>query len=171
MDSDVAIKALCVKVDPLHEEFRSNKLYEDRVTPIKDCEWFIEVPCADSLRHISELHDKYIKKAEISLPRALLGIKARPVEMGAVLDRVLCRGSCPRRRENFQLRWCYPTRTISIKTRLKEGCRCRALRGNVRRAGRWWNWTWLDPSQTPGWLWRFALHVQTASSSTAAGDP
>jgi polyribonucleotide nucleotidyltransferase len=49
----------------LTEEVRVGKVYEGRVTSIKDFGAFIEIlPGRDGLCHISELDDKYVDKVE-----------------------------------------------------------------------------------------------------------
>src|SRR5438270_7958067 len=53
------------KVEALTEEVRIGKVYEGRVTSIKDFGAFIEIlPGRDGLCHISELDDKYVDKVE-----------------------------------------------------------------------------------------------------------
>jgi polyribonucleotide nucleotidyltransferase len=53
------------KVEALTEEVRVGKVYEGRVTSIKDFGAFIEIlPGRDGLCHISELDDKYVDKVE-----------------------------------------------------------------------------------------------------------
>src|SRR5438445_2639329 len=53
------------KVEALTEEVRVGKVYEGRVTSIKDFGAFIEfLPGSDGLCHISELDDKYVDKVE-----------------------------------------------------------------------------------------------------------
>jgi len=53
------------KVEALTEEVRVGKIYEGRVTSIKDFGAFIEIlPGRDGLCHISELDDKYVDKVE-----------------------------------------------------------------------------------------------------------
>src|SRR5262249_5248400 len=53
------------KVEALTEEVRVGKVYEGRVTSIKEFGAFIEiVPGRDGLCHISELDDKYVGKVE-----------------------------------------------------------------------------------------------------------
>src|SRR5205085_9395534 len=53
------------KVEALTEEVRVGKVYEGRVTSIKDFGAFIEIlPGRDGLCHISELDDKYVEKVE-----------------------------------------------------------------------------------------------------------
>ncbi|HEY7308803.1 MAG TPA: polyribonucleotide nucleotidyltransferase [Gemmataceae bacterium] len=54
-----------LKVEALTEEVRVGKIYEGRVTSIKDFGAFIEIlPGRDGLCHISELDDKYVGKVE-----------------------------------------------------------------------------------------------------------
>jgi polyribonucleotide nucleotidyltransferase len=53
------------KVEALTEEVRVGKVYEGKVTSIKDFGAFIEIlPGRDGLCHISELDDKYVDKVE-----------------------------------------------------------------------------------------------------------
>jgi polyribonucleotide nucleotidyltransferase len=53
------------KVEAITEEVRVGKIYEGRVTSIKDFGAFIEIlPGRDGLCHISELDDKYVDKVE-----------------------------------------------------------------------------------------------------------
>jgi polyribonucleotide nucleotidyltransferase len=53
------------KVEALTEEVRVGKIYEGRVTSIKDFGAFIEIlPGRDGLCHISELDDKYVDKVD-----------------------------------------------------------------------------------------------------------
>jgi polyribonucleotide nucleotidyltransferase len=53
------------KVEALTEEVRVGKIYEGRVTSVKDFGAFIEIlPGRDGLCHISELDDKYVDKVE-----------------------------------------------------------------------------------------------------------
>ena len=53
------------KVEALTEEIRVGKVYEGKVTSIKDFGAFIEIaPGRDGLCHISELDDKYVGKVE-----------------------------------------------------------------------------------------------------------
>jgi polyribonucleotide nucleotidyltransferase len=53
------------KVEALTEEVRLGKIYEGRVTSIKDFGAFIEIlPGRDGLCHISELDDKYVSRVE-----------------------------------------------------------------------------------------------------------
>src|SRR5205807_5122122 len=53
------------KVEALTEEVRVGKVYDGRVTSIKDFGAFIEIlPGRDGLCHISELDDKYVDKVE-----------------------------------------------------------------------------------------------------------
>ncbi len=54
------------KVEAITEEVRIGKVYDGRVTSIKDFGAFIEIlPGRDGLCHISELDDKYVEKVEI----------------------------------------------------------------------------------------------------------
>ena len=54
-----------LKVEALCEEVKVGKVYEGRVTSIKDFGAFIEIlPGRDGLCHISELDDKYVDKVE-----------------------------------------------------------------------------------------------------------
>src|SRR5437588_2975058 len=54
-----------MKVEALTEEVRVGKVYDGRVTSIKDFGAFIEIlPGRDGLCHISELDDKYVDKVE-----------------------------------------------------------------------------------------------------------
>ena len=54
-----------LKVEALCEEVRVGKIYEGRVTSIKDFGAFIEIlPGRDGLCHISELDDKYVDKVD-----------------------------------------------------------------------------------------------------------
>ncbi len=54
-----------LKVEALTEEVRVGKVYEGRVTSIKDFGAFIEIlPGRDGLCHISELDDKYVGRVE-----------------------------------------------------------------------------------------------------------
>jgi polyribonucleotide nucleotidyltransferase len=54
-----------LKVEALTEEVRVGKIYEGRVTSIKDFGAFIEIlPGRDGLCHISELDDKYVGKVD-----------------------------------------------------------------------------------------------------------
>src|SRR5262249_24045273 len=58
-------EAARAKVEALTEEVRVGKVYEGRVTSIKDFGAFIEIlPGRDGLCHISELDDKYVDKVE-----------------------------------------------------------------------------------------------------------
>jgi polyribonucleotide nucleotidyltransferase len=58
-------EAAKLKVEALTEEVRVGKVYEGRVTSIKDFGAFIEIlPGRDGLCHISELDDKYVGKVE-----------------------------------------------------------------------------------------------------------
>jgi polyribonucleotide nucleotidyltransferase len=53
------------KVDALTEEVRIGKVYEGKVTSVKEFGAFIEIlPGRDGLCHISELDDKYVDKVE-----------------------------------------------------------------------------------------------------------
>src|SRR5262249_9166979 len=53
------------RVEAITEEGRVGKVYEGRVTSIKDFGAFIEIlPGRDGLCHISELDDKYVGKVE-----------------------------------------------------------------------------------------------------------
>jgi polyribonucleotide nucleotidyltransferase len=64
MDAEKA-EAAKQKVEALTEEVRIGKVYEGRVTSIKDFGAFIEIlPGRDGLCHISELDDKYVDKVE-----------------------------------------------------------------------------------------------------------
>jgi polyribonucleotide nucleotidyltransferase len=64
MDSTGA-EAARSKVEALTEEVRVGKVYEGRVTSIKDFGAFIEIlPGRDGLCHISELDDKYVDKVD-----------------------------------------------------------------------------------------------------------
>jgi polyribonucleotide nucleotidyltransferase len=64
--SDAAgAEAAKAKVEALTEEVRVGKVYEGKVTSIKDFGAFIEIlPGRDGLCHISELDDKYVGKVE-----------------------------------------------------------------------------------------------------------
>jgi len=64
--SDAAgAEAAKLKVEALTEEVRVGKVYEGRVTSIKDFGAFIEIlPGRDGLCHISELDDKYVGRVE-----------------------------------------------------------------------------------------------------------
>jgi polyribonucleotide nucleotidyltransferase len=54
-----------LKVEALTEEVKVGKIYEGRVTSVKDFGAFIEIlPGRDGLCHISELDDKYVDKVE-----------------------------------------------------------------------------------------------------------
>jgi polyribonucleotide nucleotidyltransferase len=54
-----------MKVDALTEEVRVGKIYEGKVSSIKDFGAFIEIlPGRDGLCHISELDDKYVEKVD-----------------------------------------------------------------------------------------------------------
>jgi polyribonucleotide nucleotidyltransferase len=58
-------EAARAKVEALTEEVRVGKVYDGRVTSIKDFGAFIEIlPGRDGLCHISELDDKYVDKVE-----------------------------------------------------------------------------------------------------------
>jgi polyribonucleotide nucleotidyltransferase len=58
-------EAAKAKVEALTEEVRVGKVYEGRVTSIKDFGAFIEIlPGRDGLCHISELDDKYVDKVD-----------------------------------------------------------------------------------------------------------
>ena len=58
-------EAAQAKVEALTEEVRVGKVYEGKVTSIKDFGAFIEIlPGRDGLCHISELDDKYVGKVE-----------------------------------------------------------------------------------------------------------
>jgi len=58
-------EAAKAKVEALTEEVRIGKVYDGRVTSIKDFGAFIEIlPGRDGLCHISELDDKYVGKVE-----------------------------------------------------------------------------------------------------------
>jgi polyribonucleotide nucleotidyltransferase len=64
--SDAAgAEAAKLKVEALTEEVRVGKVYDGKVTSIKDFGAFIEIlPGRDGLCHISELDDKYVGKVE-----------------------------------------------------------------------------------------------------------
>jgi polyribonucleotide nucleotidyltransferase len=63
-DSEGA-KAAKARVDALTEEVRVGKIYEGKVTSVKEFGAFIEIlPGRDGLCHISELDDKYVEKVE-----------------------------------------------------------------------------------------------------------
>lgn len=64
--SDAAgAQAALAKVDALTEEVKVGKVYEGKVTSIKDFGAFIEIlPGRDGLCHISELDDKYVDKVD-----------------------------------------------------------------------------------------------------------
>ncbi len=63
--SAAGAEAARAKVEALTEEVRVGKVYEGRVTSIKDFGAFIEIlPGRDGLCHISELDDKYVGKVE-----------------------------------------------------------------------------------------------------------
>jgi polyribonucleotide nucleotidyltransferase len=58
-------EAARMKVEALTEEVRVGKVYDGRVTSIKDFGAFIEIlPGRDGLCHISELDDKYVDKVD-----------------------------------------------------------------------------------------------------------
>src|SRR5439155_10269758 len=58
-------EAAKLRVEAITEEVRIGKVYEGRVTSIKDFGAFIEIlPGRDGLCHISELDDKYVGKVE-----------------------------------------------------------------------------------------------------------
>src|SRR5213076_618771 len=58
-------EAAKLKVEALTEEVRVGKVYDGRVTSIKDFGAFIEIlPGRDGLCHISELADSYVDKVE-----------------------------------------------------------------------------------------------------------
>ncbi|HEV3257144.1 MAG TPA: polyribonucleotide nucleotidyltransferase, partial [Gemmataceae bacterium] len=58
-------EAAKLKVEALTEEVRVGKIYDGRVTSVKDFGAFIEIlPGRDGLCHISELDDKYVDKVE-----------------------------------------------------------------------------------------------------------
>lgn len=58
-------EAARAKVEALTEEVRVGKVYDGRVTSVKDFGAFIEIlPGRDGLCHISELDDKYVGKVE-----------------------------------------------------------------------------------------------------------
>src|SRR5438128_7026196 len=58
-------EAAKLKVEALTEEVRVGKVYDGRVTSVKDFGAFIEIlPGRDGLCHISELDDKYVGKVE-----------------------------------------------------------------------------------------------------------
>jgi polyribonucleotide nucleotidyltransferase len=58
-------EAAKLKVEALTEEVRVGKIYEGRVTSVKDFGAFIEIlPGRDGLCHISELDDKYVDRVE-----------------------------------------------------------------------------------------------------------
>jgi polyribonucleotide nucleotidyltransferase len=58
-------EAAKLKVEALTEEVKVGKVYEGRVTSVKDFGAFIEIlPGRDGLCHISELDDKYVDKVE-----------------------------------------------------------------------------------------------------------
>src|SRR5262245_39817274 len=58
-------EAAKAKIEALTEEVRVGKVYEGRVTSIKEFGAFIEIlPGRDGLCHISELDDKYVGKVE-----------------------------------------------------------------------------------------------------------
>src|SRR5207245_10264746 len=58
-------EAAKAKVEALTEEVRVGKIYEGRVTSVKDFGAFIEIlPGRDGLCHVSDLDDKYVDKVE-----------------------------------------------------------------------------------------------------------
>src|SRR5207248_9166067 len=58
-------EAARAKVEALTEEVRVGKVYEGRVTSIKDFGAFIEIlPGREGLCHISELDDKYVDRVD-----------------------------------------------------------------------------------------------------------
>src|SRR5438132_11761309 len=58
-------EAAKLKVEALTEEVRVGKIYDGRVTSVKDFGAFIEIlPGRDGLCHISELDDKYVDRDE-----------------------------------------------------------------------------------------------------------
>jgi polyribonucleotide nucleotidyltransferase len=58
-------EAAKAKVEAITEEVKVGKIYEGRVTSVKDFGAFIEIlPGRDGLCHISELDDKYVDKVE-----------------------------------------------------------------------------------------------------------
>src|SRR5262249_2547388 len=58
-------EAAKLKVEALTEEVRVGKVYDGKVTSIKDFGAFIEIlPGRDGLCHISELDDKYVGKVD-----------------------------------------------------------------------------------------------------------
>ena len=58
-------EAAKAKVEALTEEVRVGKIYDGRVTFVKDFGAFIEIlPGRDGLCHISELDDKYVEKVD-----------------------------------------------------------------------------------------------------------
>ena len=58
-------EAAKAKVEALTEEVRVGKVYEGRVTSVKEFGAFIEIlPGRDGLCHISELDDKYVDKVD-----------------------------------------------------------------------------------------------------------
>src|SRR5262249_7792141 len=64
MDANGAEQAR-LKVEALTEEVKVGKVYEGRVTSIKDFGAFIEIlPGRDGLCHISELDDKYVERVD-----------------------------------------------------------------------------------------------------------
>ncbi len=64
--SDAAgAEAAKLKVEAITEEVKVGKIYDGRVTSIKDFGAFIEIlPGRDGLCHISELDDKYVGKVD-----------------------------------------------------------------------------------------------------------
>ncbi len=64
-DSASGAEAALLKVQALTEEVKVGKIYEGRVTSIKDFGAFIEIlPGRDGLCHISELDDKYVERVD-----------------------------------------------------------------------------------------------------------
>jgi polyribonucleotide nucleotidyltransferase len=63
--SAAGAEAAKAKVEAITEEVKVGKVYEGRVTSVKDFGAFIEIlPGRDGLCHISELDDKYVDKVE-----------------------------------------------------------------------------------------------------------
>ena len=63
--SAAGAEAAKAKVEALTEEVSVGKVYEGRVTSVKDFGAFIEIlPGRDGLCHISELDDKYVDKVD-----------------------------------------------------------------------------------------------------------
>ena len=63
--SAAGAEAAKAKVEAITEEVRVGKVYEGRVTSVKDFGAFIEIlPGRDGLCHISELDDKYVDKVD-----------------------------------------------------------------------------------------------------------